>query len=85
MNMPIGLMYIYKYMDMIGEIEDYDEWTLDNGDYNVKIDHCITYYGREYSELKYEHSVGYLMYTDQDLQDAKNEKKEQNQQVDDDL
>lgn len=86
----ISKMAIYVYL--LGELDgysgnyiDYDEWIVEADNYNVKID-LTSYYWRD-SDFNYYYyvDVSYLRYTDQDLDDAINEKNKEQQEVDNDL
>lgn len=64
---------------------DYDEWVVDCDGYHVKID-LISYYYRDSSyEYSYFVDVSYHRYTDADYEAAVNEKRQERQEVDDDL
>ena len=64
---------------------DYDEWVVDAGDYNVKID--LTYYYLRDSDYEYEYylELSYLKFTDEEYDEAINEKQAEQEAVDNDL
>ena len=71
--------------DSKGDYYDYDEWTLNYNDYNVKID-LISYYYRD-DNYKYSYNVdlSYKKYTDADFEAKLKEKQGEREQVDDDI
>lgn len=69
-----------------GDIIDYDEWIVDTDDYHVKIDQVKFYWIDRYdNKWKYGHRVSYKYFTDEDIQNALNEKQEQQNLVDSDI
>ena len=64
---------------------DYDEWVVDAGDYNVKID--LAYYYLRDSDYEYEYylELSYLKFTDEEYDEAINEKQAEQEAVDNDL
>lgn len=90
MGPAIGSMALYVYV--LGEFEgysadyyDYDEWIIDTDEYHVKID-LVSYYYRD-SDYKYTYYVdlSYYMYTDEEYQEALDEKRQERNDVDNDL
>lgn len=79
---------IYEIMKMVGgvgDMRDYDEWIVRCDNYNVKIDQVCYYAGSSYSDINYMHCLGYKYFTDEMLKDKQNEKKEQQETVDNDI
>lgn len=81
----VTITYILSTYGGVGDIRDYDEWVIDNGDYSVKIDHVQFYQGSSYSNMSYSHVLGYKYFTDADVEDEQNQKREQQAVVDSDL
>jgi len=77
--------YIFKYLDGVGDIRDYDEWDVDTGDYHVKIEQVEYYYGSSYSDISYAHRMSYTYFTDEDLKAEQDSKSERQANVDNDL
>lgn len=80
-------MYLlYDMFDMYGDMRDYAEWDHEFGeDDHVKIEIAQFVCGESYLEAQYFIFVGYKYFTDADLQNAMNEKQEENQAVMDDI
>jgi len=81
----VYITYLVQSLDGYGDLRDYDEWDVNTGDYHVKIEHIEYYLGSSYSDLNYSHVVSYTYFTDEDLQNAKNEKVENQNAIDNDL
>ncbi len=64
---------------------DYDEWIVDTDDGHVKIDIVSYYYRNSDYDYSYYVDLSYHFYTDQDLQDKIDEKRQERDAVDNDL
>lgn len=79
--------YLYKeLLDGVGDIRDYAEWDVKvgNGEH-VKIELVQYYYGTSYSDMQYYINVGYSDFTDEELENALKEKREENEAVMNDI
>lgn len=78
----IMIAYMYDMMDGYGDERDYDEWIYEYGNgHNVKIDMLQFYNGASYSAIKYRIWIGYKYFSDADLQEARQEKQNEQQSV----
>lgn len=80
------LYLLYDMLDMYGTMRDYDEWdyTIGNGEH-VKIEIAQFRYGESILDADYHIYVGYKYFTDADLQEAMDEKRQENQAVMNDI
>lgn len=77
---------LWKYMlDGDGDFRDYDEWIVEADGYKVKIDLISYYYRTKEYDYSYKNAVSYHYFTDEDYQNAIQEKKDENAIVDNDL
>lgn len=77
---------LFKALEGVGDFRDYDEWKYtDLSDYNVKIDLVCYYVGTSYSEATYHNLIGYKMYTDDDYLGEVQQKREEQEEMDNDL
>lgn len=87
--MAVIMTSLTKLADGYADISNYDEWDVDAGDYHVKVDQVEYYYGFSYNKLNYSHTVGYMYFTDEDLENMKkekeNERTEKQNAIDNDL
>lgn len=83
----IALMYVvYDMSGMYGELRDYDEWVWDFGQgEHVKIEIAQGCWGKSILEADYHIYVGYKYFTDADLQEAMDEKRQENEAVMNDI
>ena len=79
------IAYLYDYIDGYGDLRDYDEWVVDADGYHVKIEQVEYYYGSSYSSLTYGYRMSYTYFTDDDLKNAQDSKREEHNSVDNDL
>lgn len=83
-----GVTELYKMLfdNGVGDMRDYAEWDVKTSDGNhVKIEIAQYYYGTSYSDRKYHINVGYSPFTDEDLENALKEKREENAAVMNDI
>lgn len=83
----IAMMYmLYDMSDMYGKLRDYDEWVWDFGQgEHVKIEIAQGSWGESILEADYHIYVGYKYFTDADLQEAMDEKRQENEAVMNDI
>lgn len=84
-NMAI---WVYLFGELDGwsaDYYDYDEWIIDCADYYVKIDLVSYYYRNDDFEYTYNVELSYLKYTEADYQSELDKKKNEREEVDDDL
>lgn len=80
------LCYLSEWTDMYGDLRDYDEWVWDFGQgEHVKIEIAQGCWGSSVLDADYHIFVGYKYFTDADLQEAQDEKQQENQAVMDDI
>lgn len=81
----VAFIALMMWLDGTGDVVDYGEWIVPNEEDNVKID-LIAYYTRD-SKYNYNYflMLSYHPFTDEDLKAAQDEKKAENNAVDDDL
>lgn len=48
-----SIAYLYEELGRYGDLRDYDEWSIDSGEYHVKIELAQYYTGISYSNLEY--------------------------------
>lgn len=78
--------YLSEWTDMYGDLRDYDEWVWDFGQgEHVKIEIAQGCGGSSILDADYHIFVGYKYFTDADLQEAQDEKQQENQAVMDDI
>lgn len=77
----VFMAYFYDSLGYYGDVRDYDEWDIDTGEYHVKIELVQYYYGTSYSSISYYNTISYTYFTDEDLQEAKDEKRAENEAV----
>ena len=84
-NMAITVYLLGAQDGFKADYIDYDEWVVDAGDYNVKIE--LTYYYLCNSDYKYKYhlELSYLKFTDEEYDEAINEKQAEQEAVDNDL
>ena len=84
-NMAIWVYLLGSMDKCAGDYYDYDEWVIDTNGYHVKID-LISYYYRD-SDYEYSYfcDLSYHMYTDQEYADELQQKRDEQNEVDDDL
>ena len=76
----------YKMVGWYGVLRDYDEWDFKFGDDDhVKIEIGQSACGETYQKAQYYIYVGYKYFTDADLQNAIEEKQQDNQTIMDDI
>ncbi len=77
---------LYDMFDMYGTMRDYDEWDykIGNGEH-VKIEIAQGSWGESILEADYHIYVGYKYFTDADLQEAMDEKRQENEAVMNDI
>ena len=68
-----------------GDYIDYDEWIVESGNYNVKIDLISYYYRNKEYEYSYFIDLSYKMFTDEELDQEIKEKQQKRDEVDNDL
>ena len=68
-----------------GDYYDYDEWTLNFDNYNVKIDMISYYYRDSNYDYSYYIDLSYKKYTDEDFNAALKEKQGEREEVDSDI
>lgn len=68
-----------------GDVRDYDEWTMRFDDCNVKIEQVEYYMGGSYDKIVYTNKLSYAKYTDAEVEEAINQKHENQNTVDNDL
>lgn len=68
-----------------GDYIDYDEWIVDCNGYHVKIDLCGYYVRNSSYEYNYHLDCSYHYYTDDDVTEARNKKKGEQDIVDNDM
>ena len=79
------LIVLFQMIGGTGDFRDYDEWIVNCGSYNVKID-LISYYVRTKDyDYTYGNMISYHYYTDTDYLNAIQEKLDENAVVDNDL
>lgn len=83
----IAMMYmLYDMSDMYGKLRDYDEWVWDFGQgEHVKIEIAQGCWGKSILEADYHICVGYKYFNDADLQEAMDEKRQENEAVMNDI
>ncbi len=86
LNMSLWVHYFVPLNDnFAGNYINYDEWIVKADGYNVKID-LISYYVRDATyEYQYFLDLSYHYFTDADVEEALNEKKSEQEEVDRDL
>lgn len=80
--------WVYLFGEFDGcsaDYYDYDEWVVDCTDYHVKIDLTSYYYRNKEYEYTYSINLSYHKYTDEEFQEAVNQKKNERDEVDNDL
>lgn len=68
-----------------GAYNDYDEWTLDTDGGHVKIDLISYYFRNAQYDYTYYVDLSYYFYTDEDYENAMNEKIAETSEIDNDL
>ncbi len=76
---------LIQFIDGFGDLQDYDEWDVDTGDYHVKIEQVTYYHGASYSDISYEHILSYTYFTDEQLSEKVEEKQADREAVDGDI
>lgn len=76
---------LYKAIGGYGDLRNYDEWDVKSGNYHVKIEQVEYYYGSSSVERKYCHRVSYTYFTDDDLNELLQQKKDSQASIDNDL
>lgn len=81
-------LYVYLFGGLTGysgDYVDYDEWIVDCGSYNVKIDLISYYYRNSDYEYFYHVDVSYHRYTDEEYNAEVEKKRQERMEVDNDL
>lgn len=81
-------LWVYLFGELDGwsaDYYDYDEWIVDCDNYHVKVDLVSYYYRNSDYEYTYTIDLSYHKYTDADYQEALNDKKNEQEEVDNDL
>ena len=84
-SMSLWVYLVGALPDNDGDYSDYDEWVLDVEDYHVKIDIISYYYRNSDYDYSYFVNLSYLKYTDEDYDNAVDEKRNEQSEVDSDL
>lgn len=81
----LGIIGLFKSIDVDADYLDYDEWIVDLDDGNhVKIE-MISFYTGDLSNRSYNLNVGYKLFSDKDMEQAIADKQSSTAAVDNDL
>ena len=79
------IIALYMIIGGTGDFRDYDEWIVDCGSYNVKIDLISYYYRTKDYDYTYGNKLSYHYYTNEDYLSAIQDKLNENAAIDNDL
>lgn len=82
----LTMLYSELFDNGVGDLLGYAEWDIDVGNGNhVKLEIAKYYYGTSYSTREYSINVGYSCFTDADLEEARQEKRNETDAVMNDI